>query len=114
MFKEDFGLFPAALATLDGADWDAMDSWEQARSAPADSVALARLRTCVRRCTGATPRATAQDRAWTAACRAQRQVRVSGRRPRLRVTLSAAFSSPFTSTGRSVPANNGRSDGASL
>ena len=25
MFKEDFGLFPAALATLDGADWDAME-----------------------------------------------------------------------------------------
>jgi iron-sulfur cluster repair protein YtfE (RIC family) len=24
MFKEDFGLFPAALATVDGADWDAM------------------------------------------------------------------------------------------
>jgi len=31
MYKEDFGLFPAALATLDGADWDAMDSsWERA------------------------------------------------------------------------------------
>ena len=29
MYKEDFGLFPAALATLDGADWDAMDRWEQ-------------------------------------------------------------------------------------
>jgi iron-sulfur cluster repair protein YtfE (RIC family) len=29
MFKEDFGLFPAALATLDGADWDAMEEWEQ-------------------------------------------------------------------------------------
>jgi hypothetical protein len=28
MFKEDFGLFPAALATLDGADWDAVDRWE--------------------------------------------------------------------------------------
>ncbi len=28
MYKEDFGLFPAALATLDGADWDAMDRWE--------------------------------------------------------------------------------------
>jgi iron-sulfur cluster repair protein YtfE (RIC family) len=28
MVKEDFGLFPAALATLDGADWDAMDQWE--------------------------------------------------------------------------------------
>jgi len=27
MFKEDFGLFPAALATLDGSDWDAMDRW---------------------------------------------------------------------------------------
>jgi iron-sulfur cluster repair protein YtfE (RIC family) len=26
MYKEDFGLFPAALATLDGADWDAMDA----------------------------------------------------------------------------------------
>lgn len=25
MFKEDFGLFPAALATLDGADWDDME-----------------------------------------------------------------------------------------
>ena len=25
MYKEDFGLFPAALATLDGADWDEMD-----------------------------------------------------------------------------------------
>jgi iron-sulfur cluster repair protein YtfE (RIC family) len=33
MFKEDFGLFPAALATLDGADWDAMDRWEQERLA---------------------------------------------------------------------------------
>ena len=32
MFKEDFGLFPAALATLDGADWDAMDRWEQEHS----------------------------------------------------------------------------------
>ncbi|MCF6744714.1 hemerythrin domain-containing protein [Blastococcus sp. KM273128] len=30
MFKEDFGLFPAALATLDGADWDAVDAWELA------------------------------------------------------------------------------------
>nr|WP_269801752.1 hemerythrin domain-containing protein [Blastococcus atacamensis] len=30
MFKEDFGLFPAALATLDGADWDAIDAWEGA------------------------------------------------------------------------------------
>jgi hemerythrin-like domain-containing protein len=29
MFKEDFGLFPAAIATLDGADWDAVDSWEK-------------------------------------------------------------------------------------
>jgi iron-sulfur cluster repair protein YtfE (RIC family) len=29
MYKEDFGLFPAAIATLDGDDWDAMDSWEQ-------------------------------------------------------------------------------------
>ena len=25
MYKEDFGLFPAALAILDGAAWDAMD-----------------------------------------------------------------------------------------
>jgi hemerythrin-like domain-containing protein len=30
MYKEDFGLFPAALATLDGAAWDAMDDWEAA------------------------------------------------------------------------------------
>ncbi|TKJ19836.1 hemerythrin domain-containing protein [Blastococcus sp. CCUG 61487] len=30
MFKEDFGLFPAALATLDGADWDAMAGWGSA------------------------------------------------------------------------------------
>ena len=29
MYKEDFGLFPVAIATLDGADWDAMDRWEQ-------------------------------------------------------------------------------------
>ena len=29
MFKEDFGLFPAALATLDGSDWDAIDRWEE-------------------------------------------------------------------------------------
>jgi iron-sulfur cluster repair protein YtfE (RIC family) len=27
MFKEDFGLFPAALATLDGAEWDAIEQW---------------------------------------------------------------------------------------
>ena len=33
MYKEDFGLFPAALATLDGADWDAMDLWERRRVA---------------------------------------------------------------------------------
>ena len=32
MYKEDFGLFPAALATLDGSDWDAMDEWEAARA----------------------------------------------------------------------------------
>jgi hemerythrin-like domain-containing protein len=25
IYKEDFGLFPAALVTLDGADWDAID-----------------------------------------------------------------------------------------
>ncbi len=35
MFKEDFGLFPAALATLGGADWDAMDEWEQDHPAAA-------------------------------------------------------------------------------
>lgn len=29
MYKEDFGLFPAALATLDGADWDAVDRWAE-------------------------------------------------------------------------------------
>lgn len=33
MFKEDFGLFPAALATLDGADWDAMDEWADLNAA---------------------------------------------------------------------------------
>ena len=33
MVKEDFGLFPAALATLDGADWDAMDQWEALHTA---------------------------------------------------------------------------------
>lgn len=27
MLKEDFRLFPAALATVEGADWDAMDQW---------------------------------------------------------------------------------------
>ena len=27
MYKEDFGLFPAALATLDGVQWDAVDRW---------------------------------------------------------------------------------------
>lgn len=32
MFKEDFGLFPAAIAALDGDDWDAMDRWEQLNS----------------------------------------------------------------------------------
>jgi iron-sulfur cluster repair protein YtfE (RIC family) len=36
MYKEDFGLFPAALATLDGSDWDAMDSWEADRGTPAE------------------------------------------------------------------------------
>ena len=30
MYKEDFGLFPAALATLAGADWDDVDRWERA------------------------------------------------------------------------------------
>lgn len=34
MYKEDFGLFPAALAALDGADWDAVDRWEQGHAAP--------------------------------------------------------------------------------
>jgi hemerythrin-like domain-containing protein len=29
MYKEDFGLFPAAIATLDGDDWDAMDRRER-------------------------------------------------------------------------------------
>ncbi|WP_280659007.1 hemerythrin domain-containing protein [Geodermatophilus sp. DF01_2] len=38
MFKEDFGLFPAALATLDGADWDAMEEWKQAHDAPAEPL----------------------------------------------------------------------------
>lgn len=33
MFKEDFGLFPAALATLDGSEWDAMDQWVQDQNA---------------------------------------------------------------------------------
>jgi hypothetical protein len=32
MYKEDFGLFPVALATLDGSDWDAMDRWEERHS----------------------------------------------------------------------------------
>lgn len=30
MYKEDFGLFPAALATLDGTDWDDMDAEDSA------------------------------------------------------------------------------------
>ena len=29
IYKEDFGLFPAALATLAGDDWDAVDRWER-------------------------------------------------------------------------------------
>ena len=29
MYKEDFGLFPAALATLAGEDWDDVDRWER-------------------------------------------------------------------------------------
>jgi iron-sulfur cluster repair protein YtfE (RIC family) len=33
MYKEDFGLFPAAIATLDGDDWDAMDEWENRHTA---------------------------------------------------------------------------------
>jgi iron-sulfur cluster repair protein YtfE (RIC family) len=40
MYKEDFGLFPAALATLDGADWDAMDA--AGRGAPAVQALTAR------------------------------------------------------------------------
>ena len=44
----------------------------------------------------------------------QRQVRVSGGRPRVRSTCFAAFSSLLTSTGRGLPANSGRSDGLSL
>ena len=35
MYKEDFGLFPAAIATLDGSDWDAMDNWEETHAARA-------------------------------------------------------------------------------
>jgi iron-sulfur cluster repair protein YtfE (RIC family) len=38
MYKEDFGLFPAAIATLDGADWDAMEEWES-RHLPARPAA---------------------------------------------------------------------------
>ncbi|OMQ13816.1 hypothetical protein A7K94_0220945 [Modestobacter sp. VKM Ac-2676] len=34
MFKEDFGLFPAAIALLDGDDWDAMERAEQATGGP--------------------------------------------------------------------------------
>ncbi|MGZ4507043.1 MAG: hemerythrin domain-containing protein [Blastococcus sp.] len=33
MYKEDFGLFPAALAILDGDAWDAMDRREEGRTA---------------------------------------------------------------------------------
>jgi iron-sulfur cluster repair protein YtfE (RIC family) len=33
MYKEDFGLFPAALATLDGAQWDAVSRWVDAHAA---------------------------------------------------------------------------------
>jgi iron-sulfur cluster repair protein YtfE (RIC family) len=33
MYKEDFGLFPAALAILDGDAWDAMDRREEDRTA---------------------------------------------------------------------------------
>jgi hemerythrin-like domain-containing protein len=29
MFKEDFGLFPAAIASLSGEQWDAVDRWEE-------------------------------------------------------------------------------------
>ena len=37
MYKEDFGLFPAALAILDGDQWDAVDRWVEQHpgSAPA-------------------------------------------------------------------------------
>lgn len=36
-YKEDFGLLPAALATLDGDQWDAVDRWgeQQPGSSPA-------------------------------------------------------------------------------
>jgi iron-sulfur cluster repair protein YtfE (RIC family) len=40
MYKEDFGLFPAALATLEGADWDAMDRWEQRNGGPVTATGL--------------------------------------------------------------------------
>jgi iron-sulfur cluster repair protein YtfE (RIC family) len=37
MYKEDFGLFPAALAILDGDQWDSVDRWvgEHPFAAPA-------------------------------------------------------------------------------
>ena len=37
MYKEDFGLFPAALAILDGDQWDSVDRWvgEHPGAAPA-------------------------------------------------------------------------------
>jgi iron-sulfur cluster repair protein YtfE (RIC family) len=38
MYKEDFVLFPAALATLDGADWDAMDECADGRTAGAPAL----------------------------------------------------------------------------
>jgi hemerythrin-like domain-containing protein len=38
MYKEDFGLFPAAIATLDGADWDAMEEWESRHTAALPST----------------------------------------------------------------------------
>lgn len=39
MYKEDFGLFPAALATLDGSDWDAIDRETAARTTAAQKTA---------------------------------------------------------------------------
>ena len=38
IYKEDFGLFPAALASLDGDDWDAVDRWEEAHRPAAAPV----------------------------------------------------------------------------
>lgn len=37
MFEEDFGPFPAALASPDWGDWDAVDRWESDNT-PADTA----------------------------------------------------------------------------